>query len=225
MTDYPRANVDKLLLCLLISVPGSVSDRERSGIRSYSLHYPSVGLKPSKLLTRSLKIWSMRCQKIRSEERRRKKRKEVRKDKRAWSRLCMMMLRCCRKGRQVTKAQASPAYSESWLSPCLWDRVGSRSGAEIHHLTQTCVALTPAQPLKCPDNQSLLCVPPQETERVGPLCNWADGHQPWAEASSKHRKSLGCLSWGGIYSRPFSLPPLSPPQPECLPNRQWCTLA
>lgn len=112
----------------------------------------------------------MRCQRIRSEERRRKRRKEVRKDKRAWSRLCMLMLRCCRKGREVTKVQASPLYSESWLSPCLWDRVGCRSSAGIRHVTQAGVALTPTQPLKSPDNQSLFCVPPQEPERVGLLC-------------------------------------------------------
>lgn len=116
----------------------------------------------------------------------------------------MLILRCWRK---VTQAQTSPGHSESWLSACLWGRVGSRSGLGICHVTQAGVARhssTTAQLTR--QSVTLLCASPKpkEGKRVCYVTEQTVA-QPQAEDSSKQEPGLPVV--GQLYSIPlFSTP-------------------
>lgn len=80
----------------------------------------------------------------------------------------------------MTKAPASPLHPESQLSLCLWDRVGSRSGLGLCHVTQAGVALQTTS--HCPEG-----LPGNPRQKVGLQGYGAVGAQRQAEAGGKAR--------------------------------------
>ena len=114
----------------------------------------------------------------------------------------------------MTKAQASPEYSESWLSACLSDRVDSRSGPGIGHVTQAGVALRSSTTAQVPrQSVTLLCASPRTKER-----KWVSEVTEQTGTSLGQRPAVSrrgvCTAGHGVtlFHTLLSMPLLSPPR-------------